>query len=100
MSEHTPKQQFCAGCRNDFYNHGDASRTGQCWSLPTAKEVTRFRLGWWTTPDTPGAYTEVRTLDCHHEPGRFAFHEKLPPFAVNAHRLDEAAHTPAEGHQV
>lgn len=26
----------CAGCRDDYYNHGGNSTTGQCWGLETA----------------------------------------------------------------
>ena len=43
-----------------------------------AKLVTRWKLAWWTTPDAPGAYQEVKTYSCHNEPGRYAFHQQLP----------------------
>jgi hypothetical protein len=84
------KEQFCAGCRNDYYNHdGNGMDGGKCWSLKDAQVVTRYRLHWWTAPTVPGAYTEVQTLDCHHEPGQFAFHKELPPCAVNPRMLAE-----------
>ena len=84
------KQQYCTGCYNDFYNHRESpglDGATKCWSLKDAKVVTRFRIHWWTTPTTPGAFTEVRTLNCHHEPGQHGFYEKLPEFAVDPHRL-------------
>lgn len=90
----TDKQQYCAGCRDDFYNHRESpgfDGATKCWSLKNAEVVTRFRIGYWTTPDTPGAFTEVRTLNCHRAPGQYAHYEKLPNFAVGAIRL-----TPAE----
>ena len=32
-------KKHCAGCRDNFYNHGDNSHTGECWCLKTAKMV-------------------------------------------------------------
>lgn len=81
-------KSLCQGCRNDYYNGTGAK---ECWQFKAAKVVTRWRLGWWTTPDTPRAFTEVRTLDCHHEPGRFAFQKELPTFAVSPRRLSGGA---------
>lgn len=70
---------LCAGCRDEYYNGLGAV---ECWSYQGAQVVTRYRIGWWTTPDTPGAFTKVETLNCHHAPGKYALQEKLPPFAV------------------
>jgi hypothetical protein len=67
------KLKMCEGCRDNFYNGTGAK---QCWSLPTAQVVTRYRIGWWTAPTVPGAYTKVQTLHCHHAPGQYAMHEK------------------------
>ena len=83
MSE---KQSYCEGCRNDFYNKPGNSTSGHCWSLDNAKIVTRYRLGWWTRPDEPGAFKKVTTLSCHHEPGQFAFQESLPNFVTAEER--------------
>ena len=76
------KKLFCCGCRDDFYNKPGNSTAGECWRLKSAKTVTRYRLGWWTRPTEAGAFTKVETLNCHYEPGRFAFKERLPDFAV------------------
>ena len=31
-----PSKRDCAGCRDDYYNYGDTSTTGECWSLKSA----------------------------------------------------------------
>jgi hypothetical protein len=80
------KLPFCQGCRNNFYNQGGNSQSGRCWSLQTAKVVTRFRIGWWTAPTAPGAYTEVETLDCHHATGQYSMQKELPTFCVEPNR--------------
>lgn len=85
------KLPMCDGCRNEFYNQSGNSTTGMCWSLPHAQVVTRFRLHWWTAPTVPGAFREIRTLDCHHAPGKYAHYKSLPDFAVNVHRLEAEA---------
>ena len=85
------KEKFCAGCRDDFYNHRDKpgfDGATKCWMLKDAKVVRRWKLHWWTEPTRPGAFTEVETLNCHHEPGQWSFQEKLPDFAVNPRRMN------------
>lgn len=83
---HDAKLPLCAGCRDNFYNQPDNSQGGRCWLLENAVVVTRYRIGWWTEPTQPGAYTKVETLSCHHEPGQFAFHEELPDFITPEER--------------
>jgi hypothetical protein len=72
---------LCVGCRDDFYNGQNPMGVKECWGYATAKVVQRFRLGWWITPDTPGAFEKVTTLSCHHAPGRYAHFERLPDCA-------------------
>lgn len=77
--------KYCAGCRDDYYNHGGNGMDGKgCWSLKDAKVVTRYRIHWWTQPTVPGAFTKVRTNSCHYATGRYAHYEALPSFAVLA----------------
>lgn len=79
-------KKYCAGCRDDFYNHRESpgfDGATECWSLKSAKVVTRYRLGWWTAPTEPGAFQQVTTNSCHHAPGQYAHYEQLPTFAVN-----------------
>lgn len=80
-------QSYCRGCRNDFYNGKQNALGADCWSLKDAKVVTRWKLAWWTQPTVPRAFEEVRTYDCHHETGQFAFYKALPDFAVEPRRL-------------
>ena len=62
-------KQLCRGCRDDFYNGNNKLGVAECWMFKKAEVVTRYRLGWWTQQDTPGAFTKVTTLDCHYAPG-------------------------------
>lgn len=80
-------RKYCNGCRDDFYNTGrddfggsgdTQSHVRECWSLKTAKVVTRYRLGWWTQPTSRKAFAKVKTHDCHHAPGRYAHYKALP----------------------
>lgn len=73
---------FCRGCRNDFYNGRNSFGVAQCWSLKSAKVVKLWRQPWWTQTDAPGALVQVKTFNCHHETGRFAFLKELPSCAV------------------
>lgn len=75
-------RKYCAGCRDDFYNSQGGMDGKGCWSLEDAKVVTRYRLGWWTRPTEPGAFTKVKTNSCHYATGRYAHYEQLPSFAV------------------
>jgi hypothetical protein len=70
------KQQYCSGCRDDFYNHREGQ--GPCWSLESAMVVKHWRIGWWTQMDKASNFTKVTTLSCHHAPGQYAQMEKLP----------------------
>lgn len=67
----------CKGCRDDYYNGTGAK---QCWMLPKAAMVKRWRIGTWTQPTQPGAFTEVRTYSCYHQEGQH-FSKDLPSCA-------------------
>ncbi|KKL64549.1 hypothetical protein LCGC14_2163890 [marine sediment metagenome] len=79
----------CVGCRQDFYNGNNDLGISQCWTLDKARLVKRWRLGWWVVPTVAGAFVEVQTYNCHHEPGRYAFEKELPVHAVQPVRLTE-----------
>jgi len=53
--------QRCSGCHNDFYNGNNPMGVTECWGVKTAKLVTRYRIGTWTQPDQPFAFTKVRS---------------------------------------
>ena len=71
-------KKHCAGCRDDYYNHGNNSTTGECWSFEKAKVITAYRIGWWTPQDEEDNFIKVITHDCHSEPGQYAFYKSLP----------------------
>lgn len=73
------KMRHCGGCRDDFYNGKNPMGVQRCWGLKTAKLVTRYRIGTWTRPDQPGAFTKVKCLNCFHAKGEH-YYEKLPDF--------------------
>ncbi len=73
------KMQMCGGCRDDFYNGKNPLGVQRCWGLKTAKKVIRYRIGTWTAPTEPGAFTKVTTLSCYHAKGEH-YYEKLPSF--------------------
>lgn len=75
----TQSTAYCRGCTDDYYN---GTGSTECWLLKTAQVVTRYRIGWWTAPTEPGAFTKVTTYHCHHEPGRYAYHKALPDYAT------------------
>jgi hypothetical protein len=85
------KLEKCRGCRDDFYNDKNPMGVKRCWGLKTAKMVTRFRIGTWTVPTQPFAFTEVRKLSCWHADGSH-FYEKLPDFVKRSEvkRLEKA----------
>jgi hypothetical protein len=78
---------LCEGCHDNFYNGNNKLGVKECWSLKSAKVVRRWRQGWWTDGDVPGAFVEVETYNCHNEPGQFVFLDKLPKFAVDPVKL-------------
>lgn len=81
------KLSLCSGCRNDFYNDQNPLGVKRCWSFKSARVVRRFKLGWFTQPDTPRAVQEVVTLSCHHAPGHYALMERPPGVAVDVVRI-------------
>lgn len=83
------KLRMCRGCRDDYYNQAGNSQTGRCWGLANAKVVTRYRIGWWTQPTQPGAYTKVQTLDCHHAPGQYALHQTVSECCPDKSRVEK-----------
>lgn len=71
-------KDMCVGCRNDFYNDKNDKGIKECWLYVGARVVKRFKIGWWTEPNSRDAFTEVVTLHCHNAPGNYALMEELP----------------------
>lgn len=64
MTKEQKKRQFCATCRNNYYNQPGNSPAGECWSLDESKVVKRVMVGVWEDP--PYYRSPVSTLSCHH----------------------------------
>lgn len=68
----------CVGCRDDYYNHGNHSDTGECWRLKNAKMKKKYRIGWWVPMDSIDNFEEVRVPECYHQTGQFAYVDEIP----------------------
>lgn len=94
-------REACRGCRDDFYN-GRVNIDGgtRCWSAKDGRMVTRFKIGHWVAPTTPGAFEKVRVPSCYHQPGVFAYYKTLPDFVKVSDlrkRRPETPQLPREG---
>jgi hypothetical protein len=69
----------CIGCRDDFYNGKNPLGVKECWMLKSAELVTRFRIGTWTRPTEPGAFTKVKVPTCYSAKG-YSYFTQLPDF--------------------
>jgi hypothetical protein len=38
------EKSHCSGCREDYYNYGGTSSSGECWSLKSAKLIMRKKV--------------------------------------------------------
>ena len=68
MTKQEKKQKYCLGCRNNYYNHGNNSVTGECWSLDDAKVVWKYEVGIWEDPPYKNK-KKRRVLDCYRKKG-------------------------------
>lgn len=75
---HEAKLARCVGCRDDFYNDKNQLGVKQCCHFASAKSVTRYRIGWWTAPDSAECFRKVETNSCYHAPGTSQDFEQLP----------------------
>lgn len=82
----------CVGCVDDFYNDKNPLGVKQCWSLDQAQLVTRYRIGTWTKPTEPRAFTEVEVYDCRREKGASLYH-RLPSCATDVVHGDDGDDT-------
>ena len=63
----------CSGCRNDFYNGNNDLDVKECWSLKSAKLVSRISIGHWENPPYLDK-KKVRVPDCWHGEGSNRIH--------------------------
>lgn len=89
----------CGGCRDDFYNGHNPMGVKRCWLAKDGRMVTRYRIGWWTQPTSPGAFTKVRVPNCYHQPGVAAYCADLPSYvrAADLNRKKLAARATSGG---
>lgn len=77
--------KHCVGCEDDFYNGKNELGVQKCWSLKSAKLMTRYRIGTWTQPTENGAFTQMQRPGCYRQKG-CAFYNKLPDFAIGVRK--------------
>jgi hypothetical protein len=72
-------REQCRGCEDDYYNSSATSSSGRCWNAASGKTKLRYRIGTWTEPTVPNAFTEEMRPSCFHRKG-VSFYDKLPSF--------------------
>ncbi len=74
------KKPACAGCRNNYYNHGGNATPPYCWSLPDAKIVVRWAINMQSPMDERSRFRRVKVYNCYHGEGpyRDVYMERLP----------------------
>jgi hypothetical protein len=71
-------KKYCVGCRENFYNGNNPMGIKECWCYKSARVVSKWCIGWWTSQDKKENFWETTTLTCHTETGNIAFYDKLP----------------------
>ena len=61
-------KKHCSGCDNNFYNGNNNLGVKKCWSLKTAKLVSRITIGNWEKPPYKNK-KKIKVPDCYHERG-------------------------------
>lgn len=77
----------CTGCRNNFYNGNNNLGVSRCWSLDSAKLVTKYRLSSSCPMWIQEAYVKVRVPSCYHEAG-YVHLEQIPDYAKTKAQRD------------
>lgn len=60
------KLKHCAGCRDDYYNHGSNSSTGRCWMFADMQLVWKKEVHIDQRP--PWTQKAKRLPQCYHRP--------------------------------
>jgi hypothetical protein len=59
-------KSMCAGCSDDFYNHGGATgQVNDCWHFDSATIVKGFEVGTWENPPYIRKLI-IKKLSCFH----------------------------------
>ena len=82
--------EHCSGCRNNFYNGNNGLGVKKCWSLESAKMVTKFELHRDTPMNLRERYFKTKVPSCYHKQG-FVYLDQIPSYAQTpAQRAKEA----------
>jgi len=76
----------CAGCEQDFYNHGGVDgSTKECWLLKGKGHRIRkmYRIPMNIPMNQREAYEEVRVPDCYRRKG-YGYYATIPTYAKTA----------------
>jgi hypothetical protein len=78
MKKDEKSKSMCAGCYDDFYNHGGATGlTNNCWSYDSAEIVKGFEIGLMQNPP----YVKcpiIKKLSCFRFSNKYRRFIKLP----------------------
>lgn len=58
-------KQHCIGCKDNFYNSGDR----ECWSLKTAKVITRYKIHMDAPMGKQSNFKKVQIPNCFYGGG-------------------------------
>lgn len=72
----------CLGCANNFYNGNNSLGVRECWSLKSAKLVSRITIGNWEEPPYKNK-KKIQVPNCYHERGSNRTHY-IDPKAINS----------------
>ncbi len=80
--------RLCRGCMDDFYNGNNELGVKVCLYLKNARPVTRYAIGTWTLPATPGAFRAVKVYSCYRTESTsgISHYDKPPDCAVGVRR--------------
>jgi len=72
------QKQYCAGCRQDYYNHANPQGVKECWHFKDAKIVAVYGIGWWVPQDKASNFFKTKKPTCYLSPGSTAYYRELP----------------------
>lgn len=90
--------EHCTGCRNNFYNGNNSLGVARCWSLESAKMVTKFELGCNVPMNIREAYIKVRVPSCYHKNG-YVYLAAIPSYAQTKAQRDAEREARAAEHE-
>jgi len=72
--------EHCSGCRNNFYNGNNSLGVARCWSLESAKLVTKYELSKNCPMNIREAYFKCKKPSCYHSTG-YVYLDSIPSYA-------------------